>query len=523
MKAAAIAGARAILPLALLLVLQTISTAAAIGSAAAPPGPAGASLAPADTSRPRGPGGLLFEPYLLQSFDGVDHEVELGRLWVPESRDRDTTHLVRLAFLRLRSTAEKPGSPIVFLAGGPGVPGSVMGRVPVYWRLFDRLREQGDVILLDQRGTGMTSPALSCSIGVALMGDVFVSESLAVAAMVPLIGACAAQWRARGVALDAYNTVESADDVEDLRRALKEERVRLLGMSYGTELALAAIRRHGSRIERAVLAGVRGPDQALKLPGTLDLQLHRLSAVVARDSLYGRLIPDLNALVRGLLAALDRKQVWLNSTGEKRGARQRIRIGAAGLQAILQGDVSDGRAMASVPAMLHSMSLGDLDLFLARLERLYNSMGSGISAMSIAMNCASGWSPDRLAQVIREAERSPFGNVRNLYMRPELCETIRGRDLGERYRSRIYSSVPALFLSGSLDATTPAFHGEEVRWGFPNGTHLVIENGWHETLPAPEVQEIVAAFLRGEEVAGRRVVLPPPQFLTVEAAKRARP
>ena len=89
------------------------------------------------------------------------------------------------------------------------------------------------------------------------------------------------------------------------------------------------------------------------------------------------------------------------------------------------------------------------------------------------------------------------------------------------YRDRIYCSVPTLFLSGSFDGNAPPFQAEEVRWGFPSGTHLVVANGWHDLLPVPEVQQVVIDFLAGRDVSGRRLSGPPIRFLPVDVAKSA--
>ena len=142
--------------------------------------------------------------------------------------------------------------------------------------------------------------------------------------------------------------------------------------------------------------------------------------------------------------------------------------------------------------------------------------------MAIATDCATGSSDERRAQVAREATLALLGNARNMLFAPGICAEVGSPDLGPRYRTRIYSRTPALFLSGSLDPITPSFQAEEVRWGFPNGTHLVVENGFHESLVVPEVQDAVAAFFRGEDVRGMRIALPPPRFLTIEEANAAR-
>ena len=48
---------------------------------------------------------------------------ELGWLAVPESRSRPQGASIKLPVVRFKSTAEKPGYPIIYLAGGPGASG----------------------------------------------------------------------------------------------------------------------------------------------------------------------------------------------------------------------------------------------------------------------------------------------------------------------------------------------------------------------------------------------------------------
>ena len=64
------------------------------------------------------PGRIAFEPYSLRTYDGQLHDIELGKLTVPESRAKPAGPTVTVAFLRLKSTSPNLGSPIVFLMGG---------------------------------------------------------------------------------------------------------------------------------------------------------------------------------------------------------------------------------------------------------------------------------------------------------------------------------------------------------------------------------------------------------------------
>ena len=105
--------------------------------------------------------GVMLEPYVFETYDKRKVEAELGRLTVPENRHRMRSNSVELAFIRFKSLAKLPASPIVFLSGGPGASGINEARGAAF-PLLAALREIGDVIVLDQRGTGMSKPALVC-------------------------------------------------------------------------------------------------------------------------------------------------------------------------------------------------------------------------------------------------------------------------------------------------------------------------------------------------------------------------
>src|SRR5690242_8929802 len=98
---------------------------------------------------------LMRSDTTIRSFDGREMKGEVLRLTVPERHARPL-HTLTFGALRFRSTAPKPGNPIVFLMGGPGIPGSVMAPIPPYFSFFQKLRELGDVIIVDQRGIGIS-------------------------------------------------------------------------------------------------------------------------------------------------------------------------------------------------------------------------------------------------------------------------------------------------------------------------------------------------------------------------------
>ena len=95
--------------------------------------------------------------------------------------------------------------------------------------------------------------------------------------------------------------------------------------------------------------------------------------------------------------------------------------------------------------------------------------------------------------------------------------------MGDDFRRAIWSDARTLFVSGTLDAKAPVFEAEEIRVGFPNSAHLIVENAFHETLTIPDVQRAIAEFLSGADTRSQRLGGPPPQFLTIEHAKAPTP
>src|SRR5918992_4394693 len=123
-------------------------------------------------------GTLKIKPYTFENDKKEKVDAEFGTLLVPENRSNPESNLIELAFVRFKSTAKNPGPPIVYLAGGPGGSGIFSARGSRF-PLFMALREVGDVIAFDQRGTGHSKPNLGCYERLALPLDIAPSREAA--------------------------------------------------------------------------------------------------------------------------------------------------------------------------------------------------------------------------------------------------------------------------------------------------------------------------------------------------------
>lgn len=484
-------------------------------------GALGAFLIPlASMAAPPEAPGLRWETLTAERGDGEAASFELGFLEVPEDRSRPDGRTIEIAFVRLPATAEEPGPPLVYLAGGPGQPATPVIRSARALGSMAPLRALGDVILLDQRGVGRSRPNLDCPSEGPIHPETFLGSEASAQDVRARFARCVEGLRARGIDLAAYDTEASADDLDDLRRALGAESLRLLGFSYGTHLGLAAVRRHGERLERVVLVGTEGPDHTWKLPSTPATQLARLGLLAAADPEIGSAAPDLAAALRHVLRRLETDPVEVRVAGLGSGEDVTVQVGAWGLRRILLADLGDTSDLPYFPALITQLDRGETGLLSWFVTKRYHQYSRGLPAMSLAMDCASGVSPEREARIRAEAEESLFAGVANDLF-DILCPVLGDVQLAEAFRAPIVSDVPVLFVSGTLDANTPPFQAEEVRWGMPRAEHLVVVGAAHEDLLSnPSVQRAIGEFLAEGRVESTRIEAPPLDFVALETTGR---
>jgi pimeloyl-ACP methyl ester carboxylesterase len=477
--------------------------AASVGCARATPSPA--------------PVRISFVPHALRLSDGRTVDAELARLTVPERRDPPPDgppgRTIEVAVLRLRATGPATRPPLVYLPGSPGgASGTQTVAAAALFPFFDALRAGRDVLVMDYRGSGLSTPRLDCP-ATPVPADAMASRERFLAVIVESSRRCADTLRASGVDTRGYTWAAVADDVADLRRALGVPRVALLGFSSGTHAALAFLRDRSAEVERAVLVGVEGPDDTRKLPSAVDRQLERIAAL-ARDApeLRGE-VPDLVALVRRTLDSLQRSPAVVEVTPRGGAGAARGPVSAFALQYLTAKSLAGPEEFAGLPVLYRSLARGDVSALTRVVQRV--AQRPPPNALTYLLDGASGVSPARAARIAREAGESPLGDAVNFPF-PDVLASWRHPDLGPRFRAPVRSTVPTLFVTGTLDGNTPPAQADAVRSGFADARHLLVENGGHGApFTAPAALSVIAGFLDGRRVADTTVAAPAWRFAPV--------
>jgi pimeloyl-ACP methyl ester carboxylesterase len=187
---------------------------------------------------------------------------QCGSLTVPENRANPSSRTIQLAVVRIPAVSSTPGlEPIVYLDGGPGANSLVTAGELV----ADGINQNRELIIFTQRGTFGSSAHLPCrsidnfranTLNLPLYAR-STGRKLAHAAAV-----CRSQLAAQGIDLSAYNTLENAADVNDLRIALGIPHWNVFSHSYGTDLALTYVRLYPAGVRALVIDGTVPPSVA---------------------------------------------------------------------------------------------------------------------------------------------------------------------------------------------------------------------------------------------------------------------
>lgn len=383
----------------------------------------------------------------------VGGRVLCGTFEVPENREQPGRR-IPLNIVVLKATGSDARSdPFVPLQGGPGQAATPLAAM--YGRLFAGIRAQRDIVLVDVRGTGKSNP-LHC--------DIASSRWTSSTDLMPLeaIRACRETLQQRAD-LRHYTTAEIAEDLDDVRRALKTEQWNLFGGSYGTRLAQEYTRMFPARVRTLTLHGVAAPSMAIPLPYARDAQ-------AAADRLFDE---ETRAHLAAVLERLRRAPVIVPTpTGE-------VAVAAGTLSEALRHVIYNARSADEASAIIRDAANGNFVPAADAVVRQRTTFSGDIAmGMFLSVTCAEDIPRIDEAAIAAATAATFLGDYRVRQQMAACGEWPRGAARADAVKP-LRSDVPALLISGEVDPVTPPRMGEEVARGLPNATHVVLARHGH--------------------------------------------
>ncbi|WP_346622135.1 alpha/beta fold hydrolase [Blastococcus montanus] len=443
--------------------------------------------------------------------------IECGTLPVPADRDDPDAGTVELAFGVVRTDSDDPADdPVVYLSGGPGQ--GTLEFVPVaFGELYEPLTEDRDLILLDQRGTGLTEPSLTCEeytswVQESLGSDLPPEELEAQA--VQSLEECRQRLVDEGIDFSDYNSAASAADLEDLRVALGHDEWNLYGISYGTRLAQTAMRDHPEGIRSVVLDAAYPVDADLyeETPENAVRAMEALFATCADDPECAARYPDLEQTFRSLVDELNASPAPITVVDPTNAQRVEDELDGDSLAGFLFQTLYSTQLVPFLPEIIAAADDGEF----GTIGLLFGLLSQQLELVSIgqqlAVQCQEEVPFSSREEVAAAAAADPM--VEGFFQQAptlgpgvfDVCASWEAGEPGPGADDPVESEIPALVLAGDLDPITPPRWGEAISDNLPNSFFVRFPFTGHGALPSHDCAvEIAADFLddpRSEPATG---------------------
>ena len=403
-----------------------------------------------------------------------NRQVDCFRLQVPETRAVSLAaatapdRILQLPVVVVRATAAKAAvDPVVYLAGGPGGGAWIDAEQITWWWDFTAANEwlnSRDLILFDQRGSGLASPRMDCSGS----QDVFL-ETLAATNTESLrllreeARHCAETLVGDHYNAAAYTSVDNAEDLHDLFTALKVPRWNVYGLSYGTRLALEYMRRHPDDIRSVILDSVL-PSQAQfyeDAAANTDRAFQYLFAQCCELS-----YPDLGARFLALVERLNKTPLMIEQPHPEKEGSVIVRMDGNGLIYRLFYLLYNVADIETVPRLIDAYERDVRSVIDADIDRyLWETYGRADfgDAMFLSVQCFEEAPFNDFAKADAAYARYPLLQALSVDSEAstyrEVCEAWREAFVVENVRESdnapVSSDIPTLILTGSFDPVTP--------------------------------------------------------------------
>ncbi|MFN0180584.1 MAG: alpha/beta fold hydrolase [Gemmatimonadales bacterium] len=398
---------------------------------------------------------------------------ECGRITVFEDRARESGRKIEVHYVVLRAEQPVGKEPVFMFAGGPG--GASRELADLVNGPYQGVRKQRDVVLVDQRGSGLSNP-LICPTAAAEHPQVAFGHVFDPAVM----RGCRSTLETHAD-LNLYTTEIAVLDIDEIRARLGYGRVIVWGASYGSRLAQAYARRYPANTIAVVLDGVVSFD--FHAPATYARSLQTAVERVFADCRAWRACRDSFPSVEGDFAALLAKvQAGPVSARVARSAGDsgvEVRLSAGDFGYAVRGIMYSSRGARALPGLIHRAArTGDLSGFAQRYwERVVN-FGTFADGLHFSIFCAED------VPFIADGEIAGLtaGTFLGSYLLDEYRDGCRDwvrAPVGPRIQEPLSGDVPVLLVSGWFDPVTPASYAERVAATLPRSRHILVRNEAH--------------------------------------------
>ena len=432
------------------------------------------SLAQAQSDQPK------IEPFACTIKVGEGVITKCGYLVVPENRQKLNGRQIKIPFLFVRkATADSTQNISLYITGGPGY--STIANIDQVTASSGFLK-YGGFIAFDQRGTKKSIPALDCPEVEEAIQQAYRQNLPKEPLVLAAVKMCRKKFIDQGIDLSAYNTIESAADIANLKKALQIKSMTLVGISYSGGLMLTVARNHPEGIKALVLNS--------PLPGFVNYEENGLFNMnEALNQVFDNC--EVDSINQVLYSGLRKRfqQYFKDITGKKfkldyteKGTNKTISI-SYGKQELLDAiiDRMDNSRLKSVPFVMQEIISGKHAPYVKEvLDNVFNGNQSLSLGMRYSIYCSEQIAYADPLLIQKQEEVLPWfkGYTFNNVNHP-ICDCWNVKPEDKVAKTPVYSDIPVLLSAGDADPWCRPFYNLLIKRTMPNSQLLLIHNRAH--------------------------------------------
>ncbi|MCS6124343.1 alpha/beta hydrolase [Shewanella baltica] len=421
--------------------------------------------------------------------EGVSDRLNCGFVTVPENPNKPDGKQIQVHYVVLPAVKNvNHEEALLAIAGGPGQ--SAIDNAAGFDAMLSKVRQQRDILLIDQRGTGRSN-LLTCDEGAQspLSFDDDNADTLAETQK------CLAKIDAD---VTQYGSLNAIKDFEAVRQHLGYKKLHVYGISYGTRMAQLYMRLYPAHLATVTLDGIVPMQQSvLEIGASIDRGFDLLFKDCQETAACHAQFPELKAEFDQVAASLAKAPVMENVYDPVTGEKTMLTMTRGKFYGSIRMALYQANVRALVPHAIHQAAKHNFQPILGLYSLTIDNAGM---AMGMHASVVCGEDMHRITPAMREQAQHSFMGKTMLEGLEATCEVWKVPAVDDSFSEPISSDIPTLLLSGEIDPATPPSWGELAMEKLTNAKHFVAPYATHGVAYQSCANNLIADLVRSGSV-----------------------
>lgn len=421
--------------------------------------------------------------------EGVSDRLNCGFVTVPENPNKPDGKQIQVHYVVLPAVKNvNHEEALLAIAGGPGQ--SAIDNAAGFDAMLSKVRQQRDILLIDQRGTGRSN-LLTCNEG-AQSPLSFDDDNADTKAETQK---CLAKIDAD---VTQYGSLNAIKDFEAVRQYLGYKKLHVYGISYGTRMAQLYMRLYPAHLATVTLDGIVPMQQSvLEIGASIDRGFDLLFKDCQETTACHTQFPELKAEFDQVAASLAKVPVMENVYDPVTGEKTMLTMTRGKFYGSIRMALYQANVRALVPHAIHQAAKHNFQPILGLYSLTIDNAGM---AMGMHASVVCGEDMHRITPAMREQAQHSFMGKTMLEGLEATCEVWKVPAVDDSFSEPISSDIPTLLLSGEIDPATPPSWGELAMEKLTNAKHFVAPYATHGVAYQSCANNLIADLVRSGSV-----------------------